>query len=286
MDLRDPWISNPFRQHLTQPAEYLDKRWERRCIFRADAVVVNTETALDTLRVRYGKEVGEKAICIPNGYDEEDFEGLAPQRLWPMDSRKTMLYAGSLYGPRSGAMLLDAFTSLARRGIAVPRLVILGSNDEKASRELQHRMEAAGMESDVLILPGVAKRQALSAMAASDVLVLIGDNMPAQLQVPSKLFEYLRIGKPILALYPKHSPVISYLDRYSTRYWHVSPEDTLGIERCIVDIGRIGGDESVDARRQENRVAPSPVSELSRGIQNRKLCELLQQISESKDQRA
>ena len=51
------------------------------------------------------------------------------------------------------------------------------------------------------------------AMAQADVLMTIGNNSDSE--VPSKLFEYLSFGKPIIHFYfSDHDEYLSYLDRY------------------------------------------------------------------------
>ncbi|MFN6301211.1 MAG: hypothetical protein ACK42H_03375 [Planctomycetota bacterium] len=270
--MRDPWIGNPFRGGFSQPAEYLDRLAERRCFSDADAIVVNTLPALDLLRKRFGSMVDDKSYCIPNGYEEHEFKELASKPLWSTVQRPVMLYTGSLYGPRSGAGLLDALRSLKRKGIQIPRLVLLGSQDKSSERTLVEKMGGTDLLEDVEILPSVERRQALNAMMAADALILIGDNRPDQLQVPSKLFEYLRIGKPILALYPINSPVIKYLQEYSVAFLQAAPDNPAAISLAITSL--------VDELSIPviTRAPKRPVMELSREHQNRKLWSVVEKL--------
>ena len=276
MDLRDPWIRNPFRNRFTFPAEYLDQRLERICLREADAIVLNTQPALELLCKRYGAEVGNKSHCVPNGYQEDEFQGIEANPLWHDDGRLVILYAGSLYGQRTGGRLLAAIARLKKQGIPIPRLILLGGKDVLAERDLIYRLNEANIEGDVEIIESVPKQQALGAMVAASALVLIGDNHPEQLQVPSKLFEYLRIGKPILAIYPKHSPVSRYLHDYCEQYWQVDPDDDEGLEVAITSLAQALMDSKV------TRDSKRPITELSREYQNRKLFKIIEGLQGDK----
>ena len=276
MDLRDPWIRNPFRNRFTFPAEYFDERLERMCLHEADAIVLNTQPALELLCKRYGAEVGNKSYCVPNGYQEEDFHDIEANAMWHDDGRLVLLYAGSLYGQRIGGRLLAAIARLKKQGVLIPRLILLGGKDVLAERDLKYRLNEANIEDDVEIIESVPKQKALGAMVAASALVLIGDNHPEQLQVPSKLFEYLRIGKPILAIYPEHSPVTRYLHDYCEQYWQVDPDDDKGIEVAIASLAQALMDST--ATRKTKR----PITELSREYQNRKLFKIIEGLQEKK----
>ena len=65
----------------------------------------------------------------------------------------------------------------------------------------------------VVFLGNIPLKECFGAMQQADILVNIGNNMPNQ--VPSKLFDYISMGKPILNLAKTHScPTIDYLKNY------------------------------------------------------------------------
>lgn len=272
MDLRDPWIGNPFRKGLSYPAEHFDRAIEMSCFIEANAIVANTHPVLNMIEDRFGSTVRDKSFCVPNGYEENDFLDLEARPLWEVDSRPVVLYAGSLYGPRSGSTILRAMRLLKDGGRNLPRLVLLGGSDQKAENELVNEMSGKELVDFVEIIPSVSKVKALCAMKAADALLLIGDNRPKQMQVPSKLFEYLRIGKPILALYPQQSPVTDYLRQYAGRYWQSNPEDIGGVMSAIsafVEEFSIGIGPFVPLR---------PLSDLSRQVQNKILLDIIKGV--------
>jgi hypothetical protein len=71
----------------------------------------------------------------------------------------------------------------------------------------------------------VPRPQALEAMMESDSL-LLADNKQAAIghTVPAKLFEYIRVGRPVLALTVNDSPVERILAMSGVRYVTLSPE--------------------------------------------------------------
>src|SRR5438874_7361697 len=69
-----------------------------------------------------------------------------------------------------------------------------------------------GVRDLVLVRGEVAHRQALELMRGSDIQILVGfQGAGAELQVPAKLFEYLGVGQPVLALAPRQSAIAEML---------------------------------------------------------------------------
>jgi hypothetical protein len=64
-------------------------------------------------------------------------------------------------------------------------------------------------------------------MASADFLLLLDlNNFNAALQLPAKLFEYLRIGRPILAFTSSGSPTEQILSKSGVPYCCLHPTDS------------------------------------------------------------
>ena len=74
VDFRDPWIALHLRDPVTAVHRRILEGMERRVVTGADTVVVTTRWQEDELR---GRVPSGRVVRIPNGYDEEDFEGSA-----------------------------------------------------------------------------------------------------------------------------------------------------------------------------------------------------------------
>ncbi len=206
-DFRDPLAGNPFRR---SPA---DARWdaclERRIFRHADIVVANTEAVAAMWRKTYPEWAG-KVRTIWNGFDPADGIGPMPA---PPRPHKVIAHAGSIYGDRHPGLLFAAFRRLIERNLLNPRewrIRSMGFVDENSSMD----RETAGFLQErgcLEWLPSGSKSQALAEVATADFLLLL--DAPTGLQVPAKTFDYIRIGRPILATTPPHSETAAILRR-------------------------------------------------------------------------
>lgn len=211
-DFRDPMLGNPFRTHpIGLP---YDRALERCIVHAADAVVVNTDVAQEALAERYPRSA-RKILTIWNGYDPEG--ALAPREM-PARARKAVAHFGSIYGGRQPGLLLDSFSRLIRQGRIEEddfTIRLVGSIDRSAawlrSDSARYLLARNVLEYKDETVP---REVAVSEMAETEYLLLLDLNEKASgVQVPAKLFEYIQIGRPILAITSRHSPVERILRR-------------------------------------------------------------------------
>jgi hypothetical protein len=188
-DFRDAWTQYAGAPRRPAPLAALERRLETRVLADAAAVVtVDPQMVASALaRVREGDR--PPLYVIQNGYDEEDFEGTVPADL-PCFS---IVHTGQLRrGPR------PLWEALARTLSAHPSLRgqvhfwQVGFVDAAAAEELGTPPEGV----TVHLVPPVAQREAIGYMLGADLL-LVEEFGPV---MPSKTLQYLRAGRPILAL--------------------------------------------------------------------------------------
>jgi glycosyltransferase involved in cell wall biosynthesis len=168
----------------------------------AAARLVTTAPGTQRLyRERYGLEAA-RVLCIPNGYDEENFVqagGRTPPAAGA-PGRTTLVHSGILYPQdRDPGPFLAALGALARRGLVNPgnlRVTLRASGHEEL---LQAMIDRAGVGALVRLESGIAYLDALAEMMAADGL-LIFQAASCNHQIPAKLYEYLRSGRPIFAV--------------------------------------------------------------------------------------
>jgi glycosyltransferase involved in cell wall biosynthesis len=224
-DFRDPLVGNPFRKKggLTGLVDRVMQKWIFR---RADALIATTDATVDLWR-RENPEYAAKMHVIWNGFDPED--GLRANPVPPREY-KLIVHAGVLYGPRHPGVLLSSLQRLSERGLLSSQklqLHLVGLLVGQWCREPQ--------QADALVRQGllrcdghmVPKEEAEAAIADADSLLLLDLHVEGgAIQVPAKLFDYVRIGRPILAITTRNSPVDRLLARSGVPYCSLYPEDS------------------------------------------------------------
>jgi glycosyltransferase involved in cell wall biosynthesis len=210
---RLPWIAE-FRDPMWQgdypPEARVNRAWlqlENEIFAQAQHVVVTTPSAVDLYAERYPAFSRERIVRIENGYDEDTFErAMRPcaetAATGRDDARRpiTLLHSGIIYpSERNPTHFFKAIAALKNEGSVTSqdlRVVLRASSNEAL---YQNELCRLGIEDIVKLEPGLDYLRALREMMAVDGLLLLqASNCNAQ--IPAKVYEYLRAGRPILAL--------------------------------------------------------------------------------------
>ena len=204
-DFRDPLLGNPFRSR--EAARYYDAVLEKLIFRFADVVVANTDALAEMWKGRY-PDWQQKIQVIWNGYDPAEEFRPAPvadrQRL-------TLAHIGTIYEGRHPGLLLKSLLRLIEAGLVDShriRLRLIGWLDRhRISTDAApfSRLAALGcLEYTGNIIPA---EEARKQMAEADSLILLDMNdSHTKLQVPAKIFDYVRVGRPVLAVTSPGSP--------------------------------------------------------------------------------
>ncbi len=216
-DFRDPIAGNPIRQVLAAP--WIDGALEPLLFRAADAVIANTDAVARMWRQRHPRHAGKVSV-IWNGFDPCDELRPAPR---PPRSYRLLTHIGSIYEGRYPAPLMAAVDRLARAGeldAGRLRIRLIGmfapAAVTAAERAMLEDLQARGL---VELVPPVAPAEARRALAEADAN-LLADMLGAGpgLQLASKIFDYLRIGRPVLAVTTRGSPADWVLERAGVPY--------------------------------------------------------------------
>ena len=202
-DFRDPWYEDPPEPGTPRVVQWAAKRLERMVVHRASRVVASTERGRARMAARYPNEPLEKFTAIANGYDEEDFGTTVSPASEPK-KELLIVHAGSLNPAfRDPRPLFAAVREAANAGaldVSNLRFRFLGSGPFGESGEMRQALEAAGLQGRVEFRPRVKYDQALAELATAELLLLLQASSDTVDLVPAKLFEYLRAGRPVLAV--------------------------------------------------------------------------------------
>lgn len=268
---RRPWIADmrdPMWDEHFKPAIPLElkarKAIEAAAVRHARSVILTTEGMRDIFRARYPAEDPGKFRVISNGYDEDDFRDLetplrapgAPVRLRhmgllePLDRDPRPFFRGI-------RLMLD-------RGRVTPSDFSVELFSPGHEKEYAEAIASLALEAVVSLRPSVPYQEALGLMAASDVLLLF-QGPTCEGQVPAKLYEYMRVGRPILALATATGETGRIV--IANRAGAVVPiDDAEGIGRLLEDwIGSV----------QAGRGLPAAAPEAARAFSRQKQAEQL-----------
>jgi Glycosyltransferase Family 4 len=193
---------------------------EHSILKAASVVLANTDAMGEAWAARY-PELREKIHVLWNGFDPEDV--ILPQAL-PERGCKVLSHVGELYGGRDMRPILYAVERLLERKALARgdvRIVQVGPA-EAAELPAPDFLERARAERWLELRPPVSSAEARAVALGSDGLLLIQPH--TAVQVPDKLFEYLRMGRPIFAYVVRQSPVERILERAGVPYVCMYPE--------------------------------------------------------------
>jgi Glycosyltransferase Family 4 len=231
-EIRDDWVGYYLVHFDTSTTDYkrrLAARTEAEAIHLSDYVTAVTPAQRDAIRNRYPHEPDEKFLCVPNGYDPEQYAGF---RWTPRRGRKMLVtYFGSTYTSMPYSPL-DYLETVDRLPEAIRDRIetrFIGRVSYEARPLLENRLHTVTQTG---FLP---QQEAILRLQDSDYLFLvIGDPSSHA----GKLFDYLASGIPILGITPRGGEAARILDATrSGRYAQVGDREELArmIRQAFVD---------------------------------------------------
>jgi glycosyltransferase involved in cell wall biosynthesis len=211
---------------------------ERRTLREVDSVIVINE-ALRDYAIRMGARP-ETTHVIRAGIDTEHFErnvdGSTVRHQYGIGERDTVLFfMGWLYHFSGLHEVLREMAKCKRDGLGV-KLLIVGDGD--ALEELQREREELGLEDYVAFAGKQPYEKIPEFIAASDICLLPAhDNAIMRDIVPIKMYEYMAMGKPVIAT-RLHGLRMEFGDDNGV-LWIDRPEDSLRKAVELVNEGSV-----------------------------------------------
>lgn len=196
LDIRDIFVEtihDVLPGPLAIPVKHAFVLLERWTVRSADRINLVSPAFQSYFRQRYGEL---SFAAFTNGVDDEFIDAAAgAKRSSPTaDGKLRIVYAGNIGESQA---LHEILPQLAGELRGQAHIVVIGDGGRRAA--LAAAIEARGLDNVELRQP-VARAQLLDAYRDADVLFLHLGRQPAFERVlPSKLFEYAALGKPVLA---------------------------------------------------------------------------------------
>jgi glycosyltransferase involved in cell wall biosynthesis len=263
-DFRDPWT------HFCIPKRFITllKKWEefmgKNVLRETEKIIIAWPAIQDNLISQYGDHC-QKTVLIHNGFDEQDFQNIIPKTF----KKFTIIHTGTFYKERSPEALFRAISSLLSKKPVLRnniQIIFIGRKEPF----IKKLIEENNLNDIVLTVPYLPHKECLSYLLGADMLFL----NTIQNYVPGKTFEYLRSGKPILALVSNDTTVAEIVN--STKSGVViDPTKTEEIKDAI--LGMYG--KYKKGMLKLNREDDSVIYQYERKELTRKLAEAFNEIS-------
>ena len=204
-----PWIAD-CRDSMTEPGYPRDpatwriyRRLEKAVVRHSTRAIFTTPGTLEMYSARYSEYPPSRWAIIENGFDEENFidaeTDFTPQPLG-LSGQKVLIHSGILYPEeRDPKPFFSALSSLKKSGeisAASLKVILRATGSDDLYRAMLREFDITDI---VQLAPTIGYRDALREMLSADGLLLFQASM-CNHQIPAKLYEYFRAGKPILAL--------------------------------------------------------------------------------------
>jgi hypothetical protein len=194
LDIRDIFVDtvkDVLPKYLAIPTKPIFTLLERWAINSASKVNLVSKGFSGYFLIRYPKQ---KFSYLTNGIDDEFLSLPSHENVLRTDGLVEVLYAGNL---GEGQGLHAIIPDLAKRMQGRVRFKIIGDGGRKDA--LHTALVSNGVD-NVELMPPMKRAQLIKAYQAADVLFLhLNDYDAFRKVLPSKLFEYGAMGKPIWA---------------------------------------------------------------------------------------
>lgn len=203
----------------TSPLFRLASLMFRAAYQRADAIVVLGRDMAARLKSLLGKEQKEAPVHVIPNWGEESLFTLPLRRSeafpgLPDNPALVALFAGNLGRVQDVETIVEAARRLrGRHGI---HFLVVGSGAKRAwlLREIQ-RLELK----NVTVMNQMPRSEQWGFLGASDVgLVALTPSMDG-ISVPSRTYNIMAAGRPVVALLPKHSEIVRMLEETGSGWW-------------------------------------------------------------------
>ncbi len=240
-DLRDSPVAHPHRRAesaAVRAKEKVDEGVARLVARRADAISCVSDAIEEEVRALAPRG---RVRTIPNGCDFDDVAGLT----YTPGKRFRITHAGSFFGKRDPRPFLQA---VADSGLDVVARFL--GDFRSTDREWAERLDLGDR---IELIPYVPRGTSLKLQRDSEALLLLIPDAGGRGKgvLSGKVFEYLAVGRPILAAVPPDGEAAALI-RGTGAGVVAAPDDVAGLRAALEELhGRFAGGDLPDVHLDE-----------------------------------
>ncbi len=226
-DFRDPWTEIDYFHQLPLSKKAINKHHflEQEVLLNADKVLV----VGSTMNKNYAK-FNNNVVTITNGFDGEIITSETK-----LDSKFTITHIGLMNSDRNPKMLWEVLTEIILENKDFSedfKLKLIGKVDSTVIEEITTNY----LKKNVELIDYVSHNEAIEFQKKSQVLLLLLNNVPsAKGIITGKIFEYLMVNRPILAIAPLDGDLAEILNKTNAGKV-VDFEDNETLKSTILDL--------------------------------------------------
>ena len=201
LDMRDPWTTNPYKIHPTPYHYRKDLKIELESISQIEFGVSAYKSLIHFYKQHIRNFETASWTVIPNGFDDNDFKSLPNGSM--NNGKFNIAFSGTFYSHINNPLpLFKAINQLDEKN----KNKILFHHFGESQINLYKMISKFKLEDNVKLYGYLSHKDCLGKLNQMDALCFILDdrNQNSVNTIGGKVYEYLRLKKPILALVPEN----------------------------------------------------------------------------------
>jgi glycosyltransferase involved in cell wall biosynthesis len=270
-EFRDPWTLAPYLSIPNAHHRRIANDTEKELMEKANAIVMVTPTFTRLMQEKY-PESASRVHCIPNGFDREDFENVTRKKV--KNEEFTIVAAGTVFGHYNMDRFLTAIETVktsypdfySKISVNFQGLPDYSLNQRLLDHNLIDRCHSKGF---------IDHSENIQDLVDADLLILpLAKVLNCEGHIPSRTYEYLASGTPVLAIVPDGD--LNDLLSDFPQVICVDPEDPGGVIKALTDLiskwennERIPKAEPSRLRLESRKMRANEMHEILTGIKGK-----------------
>jgi hypothetical protein len=226
----DPWIENSFRDYSINAFSNWNLKMEELVANQANMIIHSNNHIVRSWSIRYGLPIESKILTLPFCIDDTNSSVSTKIK---SNSKIILSHIGSLYGRRNLDIIILVLQRL-KQSHEIHNLNFCLNLVGFVSKDELNKIKNSSISDLIKIIGKIPYEQSLAFIQDSDILLLIEDNSDESYFFPSKLTDYLKSNKPILAITSNKSIVNTILNKSGQKTFNYNQIDILHYDLLVL----------------------------------------------------